>query len=325
MTLHDPRLAAQLRERFPHGLTGILAVGGTRTYYILEKRRGLENPGRLDNLSGYGEELLRKTRELIATFLDFGVQHLIVPQLSFQTFENSRGTAYAAATAELALELIGNEFVRFYQDNDIDPYFAGIDTLLKYPEREMSYRVGSAYLQFQENWAYGVGRHKLIWEVAPIPLYSIWRAHEFLGEAAHVQLEAALDSAPSLQAVHDTLYQYYARAVYGTEVPIPDFYLGSNRNGDVKLRAMLPIALLCGSATRFYYTPYPTMFITRETIQTILNDLAFGKALRSSSMDYKDQLTPEFVEQEYQRVLKLSQDPTTTLGLIRQSDQLEDT
>jgi hypothetical protein len=318
-------LAAQLRERFPHGLTGILAVGGTRTYYILNNRRGVENPGRLDNLSGYGVEMMRKTRELIADFLDFGVQHLIVPQLSFQTFENSRGAAYAEATATLALELIGDTFVRFYQDAGIDPYFVGIDTLLKHPEREAGYRVASAYVRFQEQWPYGAGRHKLVWEVAPIPLYSMWRAHEVLGEEAQQQLEADLERAQSLQAAHDILYQYYARALYGTELPIPDFYLGSNRNGDIKLRSMLPIALLCGSATRFYYTPYPTMFMTRETIQTILSDLAFGQGLRSTDIDYKDRLTPEFVEQEYQRVIALSRDPSTTIGLVRQSNLPEDT
>lgn len=325
MTQHDTRLADQLRERFPHGLTGILAVGGTRTYYILEKRRGDENPGRLDNLSGYGDELLRKTRELITTFLDFGVQHLIVPQLSFQTFENSRGVAYAEATAKLALELISDEFSRFYQDANIDPYFAGIDTLLKHPEREVSYHVAEAYVRFHESWSYREGRHKLIWEVAPIPLYSIWRAHEVLGETASQQLESNLDSAPSLQNVHDTLYRYYARAVYGTELPMPDFYLGSNRNGDLKLRAMLPVALLCGSPTRFYYTPYPTMFITREAIHTILSDLAFGRGLRSDQIDYKDRLTPAFVEQEYQRIITLRDDPATIIGLSRQMDHIEDT
>ncbi len=324
MTQLDASLASHLRERFPHGLTAILAVGGTRTYYILEKRRGIENPGRLDDLSGYGVEVLRKTRDLIAMFLELGVQHIIIPQLSYQTFENSRGAAYAEATARLALELLGDEFSRFYEDANIDPYFTGIDTLLKYPEREFSYRVASACLRFQENWSYQPGRHKLIWEVAPIPLYSIWRAHEIMGEEASAQLEADIENAPSLQVVHDTLYRYYSRALYGTELPLPDFYLGSNRNGDIKLRSMLPIAMLCGSPTRFYFTPYSTMFMTREAAQEIMEDLAYGKGLRSAEIDYKDRLTPEFVEQEYQRIMNLSQDPRTTIGLVGRRDAIGD-
>jgi hypothetical protein len=272
----------------------------------------------------YGAEALHQTRRLIGTCFDLGTQNLVVPLLAFRTFEDERGPAYTEATANLVFELLRDDFVRFYQDANLDPYFTGIDTLFKFPERELPYRVARACADFQQAWPYQEGRRKLIWEVAPIPLYSIWRAHEVLGEAAQAQLEAALERAPSLQAVHDLLYQYYARAVYGTEIPMPHFYLGSNRNGDLKLRAMLPIALLCGSPTRLYFTPYPSMFITAETIQAMLENLAFGTGLRSTAIDYRDRLTPEFVEQEYERVYQLSQKPTTMLGLIQTDDSLED-
>jgi hypothetical protein len=101
---------------------------------------------------------------------------------------------------------------------------------------------------------------------------------------------------------------------------MPHFYLGSNRNGEMKLHAMLPIALLCGGDFRVFYTPYPTLFMTRETWQVMLEDLAFGKAKRSKKLDYSGQWTPEQAEAEYQRIQALRADPQSTLGLIRPVD-----
>lgn len=320
MTNTEQTFTERMSERYPEGLTGILSIGGTRISYILENHRGLENPGRIDDMRQYAIGVLEEMRGMISGFFELGTQNLVVPLLAYQLFEDSRGPAYAEATTKLMFEMLSDEFVNYYVANGIDPYFAGIDTLLRFPERELANRVASACADFQSRWQYQKGRRKLIWEVAPIPLYSIWRAHHVLGETAADQLEAEMEAAPSLHAIHDILYRYYARAVYGTEIPMPHFYLGNNRNGDIKLRAMLPIALLCGSPTRFFFTPYPTMFTSKETIEHLLHDLAFGKRLRSEEVDYKDRLTREFVELEYQRVLQLSQDPTTTVGLVRPQD-----
>ncbi len=309
--------AARMRDRYPEGLTGILAIGGTRTNYILKYNREIENPGQIEDLGHYFEDALECTRDLAELFFDLGGQNLIVPVLSYQSFENERGQEYAALTGRMALELMNEDWVRFYGDNEIDPYFAGIDTLLHFPEREVMYRLGAECASFNAAWQYQDGRRKLIWEVAPIPLFSFWRAHDVMGEAAAAQLEADLATAPNMQVMHDVLYRYYAQAVYGTAIPMPHFYLGTNRNGDLKLRAMLPISLMCGSPTRFYFTPYPTMFITRETFQTVLEDLAFGKRLRSTNIDYSGKLTPDLLDAEYERVMTLSSDPASTVGLAR--------
>ena len=309
--------AARMRDRYPEGLTGILAIGGTRVTFILENSRERVDPGRIDNMLAYGDQMLSRTQELIRTFFELGGQNAIIPVLSFQLFENSRGQEYAYITAQMALELMNENWVRFYHDNEIDPYFVGIDTLLHFPEREVMYRLGAKCASFNAAWQYQDGRRKLIWEVAPIPLFSFWRAHDVMGEAAAAQLEADLAAAPNMQVMHDALYRYYAQAVYGTAVPMPHFYLGTNRNGDLKLRAMLPISLMCGSPTRFYFTPYPTMFITRETFQTVLEDLAFGKRLRSTNIDYSGKLTPDLLDAEYERVMTLSSDPASTVGLAR--------
>jgi hypothetical protein len=67
-----------------------------------------------------------------------------------------------------------------------------------------------------------------------------------------------------------------------------------------------------------FFTPYPSLFMTKATLQAILEDLAFGKAMRSRKLDYSGQLPTGVVEVEYQRVLELSATPDTTLGLFRQ-------
>jgi len=131
--------------------------------------------------------------------------------------------------------------------------------------------------------------------------------------------EESLEQSTDLQDMHDKLYRYYARAVYGTDIPMPQFYLGSNRNGDIKMRSMLPIAMVCGGPFRMFFTPYPSLFITREILQAILEDLAFGKPLRSTKMDYSGQVTADLIEAEYQRVLQVSSDPNTILGMVRKS------
>src|SRR5262249_465945 len=125
--------------------------------------------------------------------------------------------------------------------------------------------------------------------------------------------------APNLQAMHDLLYAYYSRAVYGTDLPIPHFYLGNNRNGDLKLRSMLPIALLCGDPCRLYFTPYPSLFMNQETMHPILEELAFGKRVRSTKLDYSGQVTAEELQIERVRIEELVNNPESTLGLVRQS------
>src|SRR5690606_35651575 len=117
--------------------------------------------------------------------------------------------------------------------------------------------------------------------------------------------------------MQDALYRYYAQAAYGTTIPRPHFYLGNNRSGELKIRAMLPVSMLCGGPVRFFFVPYPTLLITPETLQAVLEDLAFGKRIHSGSADYSGKLTQAMIEAEYERVMRLSGDPGTTFGLLR--------
>lgn len=318
MTDTDTALFAQrIRERFPEGLTAMVAIGGTRTTFILEQNRHSDNPGRITDFWAYKDYLFRRYFEFVELFLRLGGSNIIITALGYQSFYE-RGEQYARYISESTRALTEDAAQRFYREHEIDPYFIGIDTLLHLPADHHAHALGRQLADFQRAWPSAEGRRRLIWEIASIPMYSVRQADQTLGADAAAQLDADLQAAPTLQAVHDLLYQHYARAAYGTTIPLPHFYLGSNRNGDIKLRAVLPAALLCGSPCRFFYTPYPTLFISEDSFRAVIEDVAFGKQkLRSNQVDYDAKYTPELAEAEYQQFVALSQDPDAIIGFTR--------
>ncbi len=318
--MDDQAFAARIRARYPEGLTAIIPIGGTRTTYILERNRNADDPGHIEDMRAYGDDLALRIQGLIRTYIDLGGQHLIMPILAYQLLEDERGEQYAEMASKMALDLLNEQWVQFYRQNDIDPYFVGIDTLLHFPDRPYSYRLGTECTSFHQHWRYEEGHHKLVWEIAPIPLYSLWRTDAMMDEKTRSHLEAQINSAPDMDSMYDILYKFYAQAVYGTEIPKPHFYLGSNRSGEMRLRAMLPIALACGGPMRFFFLPYASVLTSRATLELILEDLAFGKRLRSSAIDYSGKLQPELVNREYERIHSLVNDPSTTLGMLRAHD-----
>ncbi len=313
----DAAFSARVQAAFPEGLTGIFAVGGTRTSYILEHNRQHSEPGAIADLSDYADDILVGYFNLIKMFLDLGGQNIIITILGYQSF-SARGEAYAQFILKATLVLIEEKAQQFYRDYEMDPYFVGIDTLLQLPKSNPAFELGAQLSAFNQSWPYQAGRHKLIWEVAAIPIFSFWKAQEVLGEEAKNKISQALADATTMDSMFKLLNDFYSTTVYGTEIPTPHFYLGSNRNGDIKIRSLNPISLLTGGNCRFFFTPYPSLFVTRNTLKSILEDLAFPKPiLRSFKMDYKDQYPPEIIEAEYQRVIELSNDPNTTVGLTR--------
>ena len=316
MTDSDKSFAGRIRELYPEGLTGVFAIGGTRTSFILEHNRNNPDPGQIVDFSTYANVALDSYLDLIKKFFDLGGQNIIIPILGYQRF-SEKGEGYARAMAQLCMWLTEEKCIGFYTREEVDPYFAGIDVLLRLPEAHVGYQLATGLTQFQKQWKFGEGRRKIIWEIAPIPLYSIWQAHEIMGEDAKNELAAAIAETTDLAALDQLTYKYYAQALYGTYIPTPHFYLGSNRNHALKLRTMLPMALYSGVPLRFFYIPYPSLLITRDTLRTILEDVAFSAQPFAKKGDYEGMYTPESAEAEYQRVQALRADPFSTVGLVR--------
>jgi hypothetical protein len=309
--------AARIHERYPEGLTGVFAIGGTRTTYILDQNRDKEDPGKIDDFAAHGEYLLQRYLGFAEMFYRLGGQNMIITAFSFRGFYN-RGKEYAHyLTAEL-LRLASPAAVEGYKRIGIDPYFVGIDSLLLMPEASPIHQMAQQLKDFRANWDYQEGRYKLIWEIASIPLLSFWQSDFVLSANDHQALYADMRADnEDLEAVYRHLYRHYSREVYGTEVPMPHFYLGTNKSGDLKWRSPMPLALSGGDYLRMFFTPYPTLFITPEMMQTILDDLAFGKRFFSDKTDYKGKYSRELAQAEYERVMQLREDPNAILGLSR--------
>ncbi len=311
--------ATRIREKYDPqgGLTGVFAIGGTRTTYILEKNRFAPDPGHIGDFSEHADYILSRDRQFLDMFFELGGQNAILTALSFRSFYE-RGQEYAALIVPEILKIIGDEFRAFYQTRGVDPYFVGIDTLQHLLPESPAHHAAQHLDEFRHGWPYQAGRRKLIWEIASIPLYSIWHVCRHMTEAEQTALSVELEAQTDLEGVVRLMHRHFSRAIYGTEVPMPHFYLGTNKSGYLQWRSPMPLGLTGGEFVRMFYTPYPSLFVTRETLQAILEDLAFGKRFQSLKTDYAGRLSPELAQAEYKRAVDLASRPETTLGLSRQ-------
>jgi hypothetical protein len=307
----------RIRERYPEGLTAVVPIGGTRTMYILDKQRHHENPGEIADFADHADYLLEQYFALIQMFFDLGGQNIIIPILAYDRF-TAYGTRYAGLISDLTQMLIRDQAVKAYREKNIDPYFLGTDTLVKLPADHPGHGLGQALRAFQASWDYQAGRRKVFWEIAGLPLYSMWNSKNVMPPEEQAKLEAEIEATNDIEKVRHLAYNYYSKALYGTELPLPHFYLGCNRNGDLKVGSALSTTLTWGFMCRMFFVPYSTMFITRETLQTIIEDVAFGKLMRSKTADYDNRYTSEMAQAEYERMMELRADPMTTVGLSRQ-------
>ncbi len=252
----DHDFAARIQARYPEGLTGVFAIGATRRTFILDQNRRTADPGHIQEFSAMGAYLLRRYLEFIGMFFDLGGQNALITALSFRSFFE-RGAEYPEQAAPELLRIIGDEACTFYRENNIDPYFMGIDSLRLQPAGSPGAMIVQALTDFQARWAYGTGRRKLLWEIASMPLLTFWQAFEAMSEAERNAFDQEIGAAPGLNELYQLLYRRFARIAYGTEIPIPHLYLGTNMSGDLKWRSPMPISLTGGDYVRMFYTPYP--------------------------------------------------------------------
>lgn len=317
MTNEYAAFAQRIQERYPEGLTGVFAIGATRRTYILEQRRTEPNPGQIKDFAAMGNYLIDRYFALCTDFFELGGQNMIVTALSYLAFFR-RGPEYAEGVTYETLRLISDYSIDFYRSHNIDPYFIGLEPLFHQPSDNLFHQMAQQLTTFMHEWPYQEGRRKLVWEIASIPLFSFWQFVIDLSEAERQRIQEQITDTQDLSALHALVYELYAQKVYGTYIPMPHFYLGTNMSGDLKWRSPMPLALNGGEHIRAYYTPYPSLFLTREAFKHILEDLAFGKRLHApASYDYADVYTPELVDAEYRRIQDLVANPEVIVGLTR--------
>lgn len=308
-------LRTRIHERFPNGLTAVLATGGSRTWYILKHQQHHDNPGHIENLDEFMDVAHRANCHFIQMYLDCGGSHAIVPLFSpFQT--NMRTEKYLEATWRNVCLLIDDETQKFYRDNDIHPYFAGLDTLLRLPHRHVLSQMATKLMQFQHNWVGGT--NNLIWEFAPVPLYTLWQTIRNLSDAEHHKIEIDIETfGTDLAAIHQLLYKRFAPVAYGTDFQSPHLYIGTNRNRDLKLRIHWPLSLDMTEGTRLYFTPYPSFFMTQDGMASVLEDVLSTKTFRSANTDYRGMISRQQAQGMYERFTRLASDKSNITGLVK--------
>src|SRR5690606_31397101 len=78
-SMEQRTFAERIRERYPEGLTGIFATGGTRTTYALERSRTTHDPGHIEDFAEYTDRAFDRLLNLVGIFYEFGGQNTIVP------------------------------------------------------------------------------------------------------------------------------------------------------------------------------------------------------------------------------------------------------
>ena len=137
--------AASVREHYPEGLTGLFPIGATRRTYILETQRGnKEDLGTIKDFSDMGEFLLGRYLNFCEMFYSLGGQNAIVTILSFRSFFE-RGEAYAVNAAKESLRLINQQSIEFYEAQQVDPYFAGLEPMLHQPVDSPMYEMAQSH------------------------------------------------------------------------------------------------------------------------------------------------------------------------------------
>ncbi len=317
--MNETTFSERIRARYPEGLTGMFAIGATRRTYILEQQRHLpDDPGQIRDFGTMTAYLYRRYQEFATTFYNLGGQNMIISGLSYRSFFE-RGEEYARKVSPEVARLIDDQSVAFYREQQIDPYFIGLEVLSGSASNPVIRDVVAQLQAFTDQWDYAPTHRKLFWEIAAIPLLSFWQVFQAMSAAERAALDDQLQHSTDLPTIQQTLYQHFTRAVLGAEVPMPHFYLGTNMSGDLKFRSPLMLALTGGEYLRAYYTPYPTLMMPPSTFESLLNDLAFGELMNSpTAYDYSGRYSAELIGAEYERIQALVNDPSVIQGMRRE-------
>src|SRR5712691_2660611 len=121
ISLSDAEFAGRVRERYANkgGLTGVFAIGGTRTTYSLEKQRHLPDPGHMNDLSDQIDYIQERYQRFISMFFELGGQNMIIAGSSFRAFAGQRGPEYINWISRAVSNLHNDTFQRFYREKCI--------------------------------------------------------------------------------------------------------------------------------------------------------------------------------------------------------------
>lgn len=274
-----------------------IAIGGTRTAYLIDRHL---TDGKIMDFHDYTKYSLHQYKRIIANYLSLEGQHLILPVYAWQLLIE-RGEKYAEVSVRALEMLITPEMSQFYSEYNIQPHFAGLE-VLQMSSNPILRQVAENFQNFENQYQYSPDKHHLVWEIAPMPLLTF-------GQNSFPQKVTNTDD---IAGLHDNLYKHYAKIAYKAQLTPPDIYIGSAKNGDLKIRSMFPMALGAGEDTRFYFLEYPSVLITKEHLRLIMEDARQAEYMKT--YDYEDVMNEEKLNELKNRYQKMMED-NSILGI----------
>lgn len=284
-------------------VTAVISFGGTRTAYILENNRDKQDPGKID-YDDYINYCFNRMKKIIEDYLNAGGHNLVIQVLDIELFSGRRGDRYVELASQYAYELTSDSFQKFYAKYNLDVSFVGIDAIRELNPMHPAKTVGDHLHQFNLNSSYNESRRKLVWNISAIPLFSIYNKSQ-------KQLNIPMDNLVQAQQQY---YQYFSKEIYGFNLPMPDIYIGNNRDGDLPLSTRLPIVIGAQHHLRLFFLPFPSFFITKNHFQLILSDLS-KKDATDNNLDYRNQVTRSQLNNDYEKFKRLAGE-NTIFGLL---------
>lgn len=310
--------ANRVRSHFPEGLTGVISPGGTRSAYILAYNRHNKNPGKID-FADYAEKTFISYCQLLLNFFELGGQNIIdaAPPLGLAL---TRSPEYIQKMTQYYLTYISQPMQDSYRKMQIDPYFVGLEAIMDSNSTSVLHQYGQRLIDFMETWPYNAGNRKLIFEISPIPLYSLWHSFQAMSASDREHLDNQLRSEveTDFNKLNNTLYRYFIRAIYGFELPPPHFTLSTNAKGSCKAYLSMPTLFSSGINMKFFYTPYSPIHMKRGALKRIIEDLIAPKQSVSHEMDYRTQsLSSQNMATAFVAMQELIDDFDSILGLTK--------
>lgn len=263
-------------------ITMILAFGGTRTAFILENNLNKENVGEID-YKAYTEYALGRIQSIIQHYFNAGGHNLIIEVLDIHLLTSKRGSDYVEQSTRHVFDLAGEDYINFYTQMDLEVRFIGIDVLCNLPVKHPAHRLGNFLHEFNETQTYTKDKRKIIWNIASIHLHTL---HEI---SRHSDLQIDTSNLLNTASIY---YNYFSEKVYGLELPRPQAFIGSNRNGRMALSTALPIAVGVEHGLRLFYVPFPTFFMTETHFKIMINDLEPDQS-EDTQLDYRNLIERE--------------------------------
>ena len=234
---------------------------------------------------------------------------MIVPFFYYQGFKK-RGDDYVNSDIGSFLQLVTEQFAPFYRANNVDSYFAGIDTLLHMPEAEITHQFGGGWQIFKNSGSTSYDDENLSGRLRPYRCSRCYgHSRSWMKQRWHCwkrkskqQLHLMTSPICCTSIIHVPFMEQRFRWRISIWGPFETMIINYRQ--------------FC----RCLYTMDVPSDCTIRRIPAFSPPLqCFGKSASSLGVDYRAEYTKESALVEYESYITLRDNPKSTIGLLRQA------